>query len=65
LISDSSILQFGYGKYISGTFFPIGVRTNPANGVDSRGMIVDLKDFEGEMSMIGNTINDVTARISS
>lgn len=63
-ISGSTFKTFNYQKYISSSA-TIGSVTNPSNGVQHRGILLHLANFNGGVSMTENTVEDIKTRISS
>jgi hypothetical protein len=60
-ITNSTFINFSKMKTIPTK----GILTNPDNGVAYRGIIAHLESFNGEVTLTGNNIEDVTTVISS
>lgn len=63
-ISGSTFQTFNYQKYISSSG-TIGSVTGLSNGVRYRGILLHLADFNGEVRMTENIVQDIKTRISS
>lgn len=60
-ITDSTFYAWSYNKFISSA----GLFTNPNNGYLDRPFIVGLEDFNGDIYLAGNYIEDVSTVQSS